>query len=883
MDQATRNKLQKATQQIRRALESEFSEQLEGTFDILASGKILPEPGVHLNPAQRLIRQKLVDSITHNQASGKSVSEAIHEYTREAAFTFLNRFVALRMLEARGILLECVSKGDQSSGFKEFTGLAAGLASLPDGGYRLYLECLCDELSVEVKVLFDRRDPAGLLWPRRNALNEILETLGQTDLAAVWKEDETIGWVYQYFNSSEERKQMRDESAAPRNSRELAVRNQFFTPRYVVEFLTDNTLGRIWYEMRQGQTRLKETCKYLVRRPTEIFLDNPDAYQERDSRPWVKKVRSGDFSDLPDDPTESELASISLCFNGYDIVENLGTYGTFQESVETWLEEFEKTGKAPTLTLELWLMLFYKQRVWRHVYQSYPAGPEFIEQWRQLYLLWRESLLKTDELSQEELLKKPVFIPFRQIKDPREIRVLDPASGSGHFLLYSFDLLWEIYLEAWECGSVKSEDFGNRQLPFVEFDSVRFNPGAQVKSNLTHDFISPDDALVVAWDRKVGEPKPVRQWLVTNSAMLNRLPDKLTSYPLKEFNFSDAIKQGLLKKEDAAKLIHETGCWSFSGIPVRTPEEAFAEYKRQIPAMILAHNLHGIDIDLRATQIASLALWMRAQRAFQEMKLPVASRPAIRRSNIVCAEPMPGEAHMLDEFANQLNPPVLGQLVRVVFEKMKLAGEAGSLLKIEEEIRDAVETARQQFGSGPVKVQTTFFDVNTPAPRQQQFDLSGVRETEFFEQAEALVLDALRLYAEQAQTSQKTKRRLFAQDAARGFAFIDLCRKRYDVALMNPPFGDGSKPAKSTIEQKYPRTKNDLYAAFVEMGLNRSVSRGLLGAITSRTGFFLSSFQKWREEILLKEARPTVFADLGYGVLDAAMVETAAYCLEKSV
>jgi hypothetical protein len=65
--------------------------------------------------------------------------------------------------------------------------------------------------------------------------------------------------------------------------------------------------------------------------------------------------------------------------------------------------------------------------------------------------------------------------------------------------------------------------------------------------------------------------------------------------------------------------------------------------------------------------------------------------------------------------------------------------------------------------------------------------------------------------------------------------------------------------------------------------LNLLGGRGQLGAITSRTGFFLSSFQKWREEILLKEAKPTVMADLGYGVLDAAMVETAAYCLSKEV
>jgi hypothetical protein len=77
---------------------------------------------------------------------------------------------------------------------------------------------------------------------------------------------------YQYFTPKELRDQVRKESAAPRNSYELAFRNQFFTPRYVVEFLTDNTLGRIWYEMRKGDTKLKEQCRYMVRRPNEVFL-----------------------------------------------------------------------------------------------------------------------------------------------------------------------------------------------------------------------------------------------------------------------------------------------------------------------------------------------------------------------------------------------------------------------------------------------------------------------------------------------------------------------------------------------------------------------------------------------------------------------------------
>ena len=53
-----------------------------------------------------------------------------------------------------------------------------------------------------------------------------------------------------------------------------------------------------------------------------------------------------------------------------------------------------------------------------------------------------------------------------------------------------------------------------------------------------------------------------------------------------------------------------------------------------------------------------------------------------------------------------------------------------------------------------------------------------------------------------------------------------------------------------------------------------------LGAITSRTCFFMSSYVSWREEILLSVAPPVLFADLGNGVMDDAMVEAAAYVLE---
>lgn len=46
-----------------------------------------------------------------------------------------------------------------------------------------------------------------------------------------------------------------------------------------------------------------------------------------------------------------------------------------------------------------------------------------------------------------------------------------------------------------------------------------------------------------------------------------------------------------------------------------------------------------------------------------------------------------------------------------------------------------------------------------------------------------------------------------------------------------------------------------------------------------RTYVFLSSFQKWREDVLLGIAQPEVMADLGHGIMDDAMVVAAAYCL----
>ena len=653
MDKAIRNMLQRTTQAARRLLEDEFQEQLEGTFDILLDGRIAGAPGEHLSSAEQVVREKLLAVIAHKLTAGLTPGEAVAAYLREAAFTALNRFVALKMLEARGLVQECVSKGEESAGFKELFLLAPGLVSIPDKGYRLYIESLFDEIGQEVRVLFDRRDVASLLWPRHQALLELLERLNDFELAEVWGEDETIGWVYQYFNGDDERKKMRDESQAPRNSRELAVRNQFFTPRYVVQFLTDNTLGRTWYEMRHGDTRLAK-LDYLVRRKNEVFLEEGVLIPESDS-------------------AESDDA------------------------------ETETT-----------------------------------------------------------------FVPYRAPKDPRELRILDPACGSGHFLLYAFDLLLSIYEEAWQA------DIGTIRDDFGTMEALRL----------------------------------------------------------------------------------------------------------QLPSLILEHNLHGVDIDPRAAQIAALALWMRAQRAYNDFSVTPEDRRAIKKTNIVVAEPMPGDADMVNEFAATLHPPVLGDLFKKMVTEMRLAGELGSLLKIEESISEAVRKARQEFVKERQQ-RKEFLPGLAPERRQQELDLSGIDDEHFFEDAEERIVQALERFTQAPSGGGGIRRQLFAGDSAQGVAFIELMRKKYDVALMNPPFGEPTSTSSSYLQSHYTDTRRELSAAMVERLLLSLERSGQCGAISTRAPFFLSSYESWRTKYVFGSASLlTTFADLGSGVLDA-MVETCAYTLVK--
>ncbi len=315
MNQDIRSKLRSVVTQCRRLLEESIAQELEGKYGIFArKDQVIADPNAsmtHLSDEEQAARKDILDHFAHIKARGFKPKEALDQLVREIAFTHLNRLCAYKMMEAREVYVggqkfrEAVSRGVNSNGVKFYLAEHEEDERLFNTGhqdlaYRHFLDWLGGTLSDEIGVLFNPNDPANRLYPRQKTLDEVLDLLNgggikaeETELREqwpqIWSQDETIGWVYQYFTPKELRDQARKESQAPRNSYELAFRNQFFTPRYVVEFLTDNTLGRIWYEMRQGDTRLKDQCRYMVRRPNEIFEPQINADEHRLNEESEKK------------------------------------------------------------------------------------------------------------------------------------------------------------------------------------------------------------------------------------------------------------------------------------------------------------------------------------------------------------------------------------------------------------------------------------------------------------------------------------------------------------------------------------------------------------------------------------------------------------------
>lgn len=209
---------------------------------------------------------------------------------------------------------------------------------------------------------------------------------------------------------------------------------------------------------------------------------------------------------------------------------------------------------------------------------------------------------------------------------------------------------------------------------------------------------------------------------------------------------------------------------------------------RDAVSAIIENNLYGLDIDDRAAQLAYFALMMKACEH---------DRRFLRRGvqPHVCA--------VAEWNGNPNDSPAWSdgqrRAARMLRETFKDAKEFGSILSIPKPLADALDT----LGENPFGGET------------------------------ALGVDAENL------------QRLAAQ--------AKIMARKYDVVVTNPPYmgssGMGARLAEF-VKKQYPDSKSDLFAVFMERGLDWVKESGYTSMITMESWMFLSSFENLRKKVL---------------------------------
>ena len=269
--------------------------------------------------------RQLVEAIELEAVDGEPWGEASDQYVTGVGYTIVNRLAALRCMEVREFIDEEVTV------FKE-NGLTPAAETLVHEEFLLEDEAIlqayhnaCEGLAEEIEILFDQSSAYSLVAPDDEAFEELCGMLDSVP-DEVWRADDVLGWVYEYYNRPVVEALDAKNTLEPED---IGPANQFYTPHWVVRMLADNSLGKLYLEAT-GRDDAVPKAEALAPEERKERLVTPD--------------------DAPSVP--------ELC---------------------TYLIPDEEPGDAP------------------------------------------------------------------EFDHPRELRVIDPACGSGHFLLYAFDILERIW------------------------------------------------------------------------------------------------------------------------------------------------------------------------------------------------------------------------------------------------------------------------------------------------------------------------------------------------------------------------------------------------------------------------------------------------------
>jgi len=259
--------------------------------------------------------------------------------------------------------------------------------------------------------------------------------------------------------------------------------------------------------------------------------------------------------------------------------------------------------------------------------------------------------------------------------------------------------------------------------------------------------------------------------------------------------------------------------------------------EQQIAQAILEDNLYGIDIDPRAIQIAAAGLYLKAKtlsKAARPKKLNLVA-PVLQLGNLPADDPavvaLRRELKQEAGIPEELTTKLLSSLAGVDY--------LGSLLKVDAAIDEAIKD-----------VELSFVDERGQGNLFNGFPSKEVQVSA--REAKATIVGKLEGFLAKHSKSEDLGLRLDGEQLAAGVRFVRIAKEdTYDVVVGNPPYQGLTKTASfEYVAKTYPKGKADLYAAFLERGLQFARVGGALGMVTMQGWMFLGQYAELRKSLL---------------------------------
>lgn len=227
-----------------------------------------------LSPQEKAQRAKLAERVT---------ARGYDAFCQEMAYTWFNRFAAIRFMEIHGYLPSYVrmfSNSEDGSFRPDSISCAADL-DLPgldkteilnlmvkgddEGVFRRVIVAQCNELAECLPEVFGQVDDADALTLPDGLLNSsehsVLYHMVEDIPEEVWDNVEVLGWMYQFYNA--ELKDAFFKAKRKASAADIAPATQLFTPEWIVRYMVENSLGRLWM-LNHPESHLRKRMEYYI-------------------------------------------------------------------------------------------------------------------------------------------------------------------------------------------------------------------------------------------------------------------------------------------------------------------------------------------------------------------------------------------------------------------------------------------------------------------------------------------------------------------------------------------------------------------------------------------------------------------------------------------